>query len=1144
MYYIEKMPSQIDIGFTGELMFRKVEIDMSAWMEEMPEGVPSIVHIRPGETESDAYIAATTFENNILTWDITNSDLGSVEGVGTAQIWLEEEANESIVKRGKSILVATMIHQSINDADETPPAPQTGWMEQMTALKVTTVNAAETAKNISSHAPQVDADTGNWLVWDQYLGQYVDTGKSSKGQIGAKSFTFTLDDVTNVSGEYEHSTDISASTDTMKPIALEVGTPSVFGGPITVTCNNGTITLSCSSVSGTSTIKVIVEETAQSPYEMFLTSEEYAVLDERIGALANLTTTDKDSIVDAVNEIDAEKYVKPDNGIPSSDMASDVQTSLGKADTAYQKPSGGVPKNDLSSGVQTSLGKADSAYQKPVSGIPSTDLASGVLTSIIDDTAGDGTTNKVWSANKSFDTNDAIQRSMNNYYIGAGNLERGSFTNGSGKFNNNKRIRLTQPFFVLKGTKFSFSVGSLYWTLNELSSPITTGGNSLYSSGWNTATEYVAKNDCWIMVVFANGATESESTSITVSDFGNYYVKCVGETYFITKDDIIEPYHITSINLESGGFSSDSGKASFESLRIRNVTPFFMPKDSLIKFEIGNLYWGVWELSTPATTGGNVLSSTTWKQDKTYTVKNDCYIMLNFANGASYGSSTRISVSDFDGCYVCKGEKEEEVNTNILYLGDFVQAGHNATAFTTSTQRLCMKDCVALPYGSKTVLHVQIAAGYLFAVRAGKTSQNLSSNKYWYNNGDTVTFTSGEQYYRVIFAKGTNGNYQTITTSDIANIKPVITYSLAIEGEEDDLTANSENFETLTNSQNVLSASSHGGTGTLAIIVHISDLHGDMERTKMAIKYADRCGADAVIMSGDIVGNTPHDNAGWLHSLMANMTAKPVVCTGNHDVNQSGFTDANVYEYLMEPSKTILGNTSETTYYYTDIASKKLRIISCDLYQSGGTTRSNAHMSSDQLSYICTALKGTPNDYGVIIVAHSPCVDVSSLADENYSTFFQSLRKYGFSHYDITGTPIYDIVDAFIARTTISKTYTQTGSPSSITVTDDFSSVSSSVEFIAHVTGHIHEDSVCYLPTTQKQLMLNVSCCVPMVGGSSYPYLADDCDITRLPYGKTQNCINFYVIDRTNKKVKITRVGGTRTYDRKVRDYMEIPYAD
>ena len=56
-------------------------------------------------------------------------------------------------------------------------------------------------------------------------------------------------------------------------------------------------------------------------------------------------------------------------------MTSAVQTSLGKADTAYQKPSGGIPSTDLASAVNTSLGKADTAYQKPSGGIPYADLA-------------------------------------------------------------------------------------------------------------------------------------------------------------------------------------------------------------------------------------------------------------------------------------------------------------------------------------------------------------------------------------------------------------------------------------------------------------------------------------------------------------------------------------------------------------------------------------------------------------------------------------------------------------------------------------------------------------------------------------------------------------------------------------------------
>ena len=141
------------------------------------------------------------------------------------------------------------------------------------------------------------------------------------------------------------------------------------------------------------------------------------------------------------------KYDKPSGGIPKSDLASAVQSSLDKADTAlqhhqdisaltnhvannnihvtadnkaawnakYNKPTDGIPNTDLASGVQASLNKADTAlqehqdisaltnhvanndihvttanktawnakYDKPTSGIPKSDLASDVQISLV-----------------------------------------------------------------------------------------------------------------------------------------------------------------------------------------------------------------------------------------------------------------------------------------------------------------------------------------------------------------------------------------------------------------------------------------------------------------------------------------------------------------------------------------------------------------------------------------------------------------------------------------------------------------------------------------------------------------------------------------------------------------------------------------
>ena len=61
--------------------------------------------------------------------------------------------------------------------------------------------------------------------------------------------------------------------------------------------------------------------------------------DVKVGSLAALTTTTKTSVQAAINEVDSHAdaaYVKPELGIPKTDLVAAVQTSLGKADTALQ----------------------------------------------------------------------------------------------------------------------------------------------------------------------------------------------------------------------------------------------------------------------------------------------------------------------------------------------------------------------------------------------------------------------------------------------------------------------------------------------------------------------------------------------------------------------------------------------------------------------------------------------------------------------------------------------------------------------------------------------------------------------------------------------------------------------------------------
>lgn len=234
MYSIDKLPSVIEIGRAGEKNFREVEFDLSAWMVEMPAGVPSLIVNRPGESEDAAYIAGTTFADNILTWTVTDSDTAFV-GTGNIQIWLEEEDPETLTtgKRGKSVIVAVRIEESLTSGSTEVPDPQTTWMEQMTELSTNVTNAktaaetaqglaeaaqsaaegaqtaaetaqglAETAQGLAEtaqtaaetaqsgaeaaaeHYPYVDTDTGKWMVWDTDEGTFVSTGVDAQGPQG------------------------------------------------------------------------------------------------------------------------------------------------------------------------------------------------------------------------------------------------------------------------------------------------------------------------------------------------------------------------------------------------------------------------------------------------------------------------------------------------------------------------------------------------------------------------------------------------------------------------------------------------------------------------------------------------------------------------------------------------------------------------------------------------------------------------------------------------------------------------------------------------------------------------------------------------------------------------------------------------
>lgn len=105
-----------------------------------------------------------------------------------------------------------------------------------------------------------------------------------------------------------------------------------------------------------------------------------------------LKTVNSNSLVGS-GDISVGTYSKPSGGIPASDLASAVQTSLGKADTALQSYTETDPVFTASaahgiSSTDISNWNAKGTYSKPSGGIPSTDLATAVSQRLLPEGSG------------------------------------------------------------------------------------------------------------------------------------------------------------------------------------------------------------------------------------------------------------------------------------------------------------------------------------------------------------------------------------------------------------------------------------------------------------------------------------------------------------------------------------------------------------------------------------------------------------------------------------------------------------------------------------------------------------------------------------------------------------------------------------
>lgn len=483
-----------------------------------------------------------------------------------------------------------------------------------------------------------------------------------------------------------------------------------------------------------------------------------------------------------------------------------------------------------------------------------------------------------------------------------------------------------------------------------------------------------------------------------------------------------------------------------------------------------------------------------------------------------------------------------------MFLGKLVQKSLTASGLSNTNKdyRVSMASCIVVPREGVKLSFV-LPDGYGIGLRSGERAENLSNNNYWYLNGTTFTFASNVRYFRLCFAKCADAvsvPTETITLAEVETLISSGAIRVLVAAEEDIVQRNRENEKYIKAVMRnwVTGITNNYSLTKLPVFAHISDVHGDATRFKGFMDYCDFLKVDAALVSGDTVAFDPSQSMQYINDVADEHSTMALVCMGNHDARNLTTAQAQnetILGYLItKNSCTTNPNETYPTYYYKDFASKSIRVISINLYESSHSS-DNANFTQAQCTWLISVLASTPANYGVLIMFHSP--EARPSKDNSHAVFYQDMLNWTGYQANLTGNVFRKIVDAFIGRTSTSITY-KVGS-TNITVSADFTGVASGVEFIAYVNGHLHADLIGYTPdATYLQLNLNVNCGVA-VYGDSYQGLANLSDLPRGCVGATQDCFNVYAIDRAAKTVRIAKVGSNVTGTLLERKYMEIPYA-
>lgn len=338
----------------------------------------------------------------------------------------------------------------------------------------------------------------------------------------------------------------------------------------------------------------------------------------------------------------------------------------------------------------------------------------------------------------------------------------------------------------------------------------------------------------------------------------------------------------------------------------------------------------------------------------------------------------------------------------------------------------------------------------------------------------------------------------------------------------------------------------HSDSKSKMLIGHITDMHSDVERFNNAMDLFEHYKPDCVVHTGDNTYWNMSEDFHFMPLAFAESDIPAYICVGNHDTfmdapntilprhecgvllrNENGvpLTNEYIHQAYVEDMKNIKGDEDKCGYFYVDFEEKGIRLIVLNDYEffcEDVKVRNKYAILEKQLSWFINVLMdAAKKDLGVIVADHEGPGEI----EMGKNKFCQRAvsRPWGIPKILNPNTDVIcDIIDAFKHGKALENEYYYQISGQKVKVSCKFEK---NGEFIAYLSGHQHADYVGYLKKYPDQLSLRMA----ISGCNLTTYqneLGETCsDLPRIPGTVSEDCINFYVIDRKNKEITIVRAG-------------------